>query len=222
MSEEVKNSTTQETKEGFFKRFTGPEHPTLSIVVFNLIAMLLTLLTLFIGSNIIVPILYAACMLIPLAYVRPLGVISMVKAIACALIAGIIVAAADAGVFAMYSANIPVVSIIVVIIIWAAAHLIYFAVGAFAYKISFSKLSLPTVILFLGSILTEIIYEVGSALIFSGQPVLNDGWLGYLSMLDKMSGSSAFNIAFIAIRLLLVSLSVCVAAKYAQKLREKE
>ncbi len=226
MSEEIKNGSVNENevKEGFFKRYTGPDHPLLSIIVFNAAAVLLILLTLFIDSGIILPLLYAACLLIPMAYVRPMGIIGIVKSVLCALVIGGLVAAANAGALAMYAANIPVVSVAVVILIWAAVHIIYFAAGAFAYKISFKTLNLPAIILFLGSILTEIIFEIGAVIILSGSGLTVSGGslADYLGLLNAASGSRAFDIAFLAIRMLLVSLSVCVAANHARKLKSKD
>ncbi len=220
MAEEKKNleQTAQTEKKdnpvvSFFKKFTGPKHPLIGIVVFDLIALALLPLSFIVGIKVILPLLYCGCMLIPLTYVRPLKISLWAKSIIAALISG----ALAAGVLLLLP-SLPEMAtfllVIIYIVIWAVAHIIIFGLGLFAYKASFKTLGLAPIILLCASLLAEVIYEIGAALIYGS--IAQAGTLSVLELLN-MSRFGMYDIVFVGIRLVLLSLSVCFAAKAAQK-----
>lgn len=220
MAEEKKitEQTAQTEKKdnpvvSFFKKFTGPKHPLIGIVIFDLIALALLPLSFIVGVKVMLPLLYGGCMLIPLTYVRPLKISLWAKSIIAALISG----ALAAGVLLLLP-SLPEMAafllVIIYIVIWAVAHIIIFGLGLFAYKASFKTLGLAPIILLCASLLAEIIYEIGAALIYGN--IAQAGTLSVLELLN-MSRFGMYDIVFVGIRLVLLSLSVCFAAKAAQK-----
>ncbi|MCH5323738.1 MAG: hypothetical protein J1E39_00860 [Eubacterium sp.] len=225
-SGEVQNETNAFVKvckgigkgiSGFFKTFTGPKHPVLSIIIWHAVAALVmfVMLSFISGNNIVIAIMYGLCFLIPLTYLRPLKAFLMIKSVGGAVVvAGLYLAISYfiSAIVRLFTDSM-IIFALLYIVSFIVLCICIFAVAVFAYRISLKQLPISAVILFFASILADIIYMVGLVIVTSNVTVDN--------VLEVTNAYRVFGTISTILTIVFLNMSIAFAARHAQKESKK-